>query len=45
MGHIHADLMAQYAEDVKQHDKPWELWQHGDGQTCSVCRGKGVCPK
>ena len=21
MGHIHADLMAQYAEDAKKHDK------------------------
>ena len=30
MGHIHAELMAQYAEDAKQHDRPWELWQHGD---------------
>ena len=28
MGHIHAELMAQYAEDAKVHDKPWELWQH-----------------
>lgn len=30
MGHIHAELMAQYAEDAKQYDKPWELWQYGD---------------
>ena len=28
MGHIHAELMAQYAEDAKQHDEPWKLWQH-----------------
>ena len=28
MAHIHAELMAQYAEDAKQHDKPWELWQY-----------------
>jgi hypothetical protein len=27
-GHPHADLMAQYAEDAKVTDKPWELWQH-----------------
>jgi hypothetical protein len=33
MGHIHAELMAQYAEDAKRYDKPWELWQHGDGKT------------
>lgn len=26
-GHVHADLMAQYAEDAKTTDKPWELWQ------------------
>ena len=37
MGHIHADLMAQYAEDAKQYDKPWELWQHGDGETWVRC--------
>ncbi len=28
MAHIHAELMAQYAEDAKQYDEPWELWQH-----------------
>ena len=28
MGHIHAELMALYAEDAKQNDEPWELWQH-----------------
>ena len=28
MAHIHAELMAQYAEDAKVHDEPWELWQH-----------------
>lgn len=26
-GHIHQALMAQYAEDAKTTDKPWELWQ------------------
>lgn len=26
-GHVHAHLMAQYAEDAKTTDKPWELWQ------------------
>ena len=39
MGHIHAELMAQYAEDAKQHAKPWELWQHGDGRVWSDCTG------
>lgn len=29
-GHAHADLMAQYAEDAKTTDKPWELWQFKD---------------
>ena len=37
MGHIHADLMAQYAEDAKQYDKPWELWQFNDGDTWAGC--------
>ena len=37
MGHIHADLMAQYAEDAKQHDKPWKLWQYNDGDTWIGC--------
>lgn len=26
-GHAHAENMAQYAEDAKTTDKPWELWQ------------------
>ena len=26
-GHIHAELMTQYAEDAMTHAKPWELWQ------------------
>jgi hypothetical protein len=37
MAHIHAELMAQYAEDAKHHDKPWELWQHGDHETWTSC--------
>ena len=37
MGHIHAELMAQYAEDAKQHDRPWELWQHGDHEGWVGC--------
>ena len=37
MGHIHAELMAQYAEDAKQLAKPWELWQHGDDRVWSNC--------
>lgn len=37
MGHIHADLMAQYAEDAKHHDKPWELWQFNYGDTWAGC--------
>jgi len=26
--HPHAELMAQYAEDAKTTDKPWELWEY-----------------
>ena len=26
-GHVHAELMQQYAEDAKTHAEPWELWQ------------------
>lgn len=28
--HPHAALMAQYAEDAKVKDRPWELWQYND---------------
>ena len=27
MGHIHAELMLQYAQDAQETDKPWELWE------------------
>ena len=37
MGHIHAELMAQYAEDAKEHDNPWLLWEHGDGTEWTNC--------
>jgi hypothetical protein len=37
MGYIHAELMAQYAEDAKQHEKPWELWEHGENGTWANC--------
>jgi hypothetical protein len=26
-GHKHAELMAQYAEDAKTHEKPWTQWE------------------
>ena len=26
-GHIHADLMLQYAQDAMETDKPWERWE------------------
>lgn len=26
-GHVHAELMAQYAEDAKTHAEPWKLWR------------------
>lgn len=37
MGFIHADLMAQYAEDAKVHDEPWELWQRYATDTWIDC--------
>ena len=33
VSHVHAELMAQYAEDAKTTDKPWELWQ-AKGDDC-----------
>lgn len=27
-GHVHAELMAQYAEDAKTHAEPWKLWEN-----------------
>ena len=37
MGHIHAATMAEYAEDAKKYNKPWEMWQLGDGFTWCDC--------
>ena len=37
MAHIHAELMAQYAEDAKKYNEPWEMWQHGDGGAWCDC--------
>ena len=28
MGHVHADLMALYAQDAMETDKPWERWEY-----------------
>lgn len=28
MKHIHAELMAQYAQDAMETDKPWERWEY-----------------
>ncbi|UCR75346.1 hypothetical protein vBAfQDWS535_56 [Alcaligenes phage vB_Af_QDWS535] len=27
-GHVHAELMAQYAKDAAETDKPWAMWQY-----------------
>ena len=27
MGHVHADLMMQYAQDAMETSEPWELWE------------------
>ena len=37
MAHVHAELMAQYAEDAKKYNEPWKMWQNGDGDTWSDC--------
>lgn len=37
MAYIHAELMAQYAEDAKQYDEPWQLWQHDASGTWVDC--------
>lgn len=29
-GHIHAELMAQYAEDARESERPWERWEFFD---------------
>jgi len=26
-GHVHAELMAQYAEDARETDEPWTRWE------------------
>ena len=39
-GHIHAELMAQYAEDAKTTTTPWDLWQmriNGPWIKCEQC--------
>ena len=28
MGHVHADLMMQYAHDAQETDEPWERWEY-----------------
>lgn len=37
MAHIHAEVMAQYAEDAKVHDEPWKLWQYYVSGTWENC--------
>lgn len=32
-GHVHADLMALYAEDAKTNAEPWKLWQIKSGSS------------
>ena len=29
MGHVHAELMMEYAKDAMETDKPWERWEAG----------------
>lgn len=36
--HVHAELMAQYAEDARETDKPWERWEYCIGSEWFQCR-------
>lgn len=39
VGHVHAELMAQYAEDAKTTTEPWKLWQlEGDDGIWHCCQ-------
>lgn len=39
-GHIHAELMAQYAEDARETETPWERWELSDCEgRWSHCHG------
>jgi len=40
MKHMHAELMAQYAQDAMETDEPWERWEFRDFDVdWSDCRG------
>lgn len=30
-GHVHAELMARYAEDARETNEPWKLWEVDNG--------------
>jgi hypothetical protein len=32
-GHVHAALMAEYAKDAADNERPWELWEYNDGKS------------
>lgn len=34
--HVHAELMAQYAEDAMETDRPWERWEVEDSLAIGV---------
>ena len=38
MKHIHAELMALYAQDAMETDKPWERWEYFDTQSWTSMR-------
>ena len=38
MKHIHAELMALYAQDAMETDKPWERWEYFDTQVWESIR-------
>jgi len=37
MKHIHAELMAQYAQDAMETDSPWERWERMSGGAWVDC--------
>lgn len=38
MKHPHAELMAQYAQDAMETDKPWERWEYDNDREWVRCR-------
>lgn len=37
MAHVHAETMAQYAEDAKKYNEPWKFWQYDHADSWIDC--------